>query len=180
MISLQQLRPFAEPPAFLHCFGGKDSVVAQIFVGLTAALSAIATSLGPSKKANKHAELSRGFTDLAAEIVKREPTSSNLKLVKAQRLKIEKDEPPVKRLVDLQAQNEEARSRGVPESKMVPLKAWQRCFGYVITIGMPRLERWMKEHYEAEAKAENVASEPAHDLKASEPRLENREGEEKQ
>lgn len=60
------------------------------------------------------------------------------------RLRIERDEPPVKRLVDLQARNDECRARNFAPEREVPLSGWQRRFGYFFTFGMARLENWSR------------------------------------
>lgn len=131
--------------AFLALFGGKDSLVAQVLIGAVTLFSTVATVLGPAKKAKVHSDLTRKFTALAADLVKREPTSANLKWAKAQRLKIEEGEPPVRRLIDILAENEEHRARGVPESDLAPLSSSQRFFGYWRDFGMTRLEKWKDE-----------------------------------
>ncbi|MGY3036151.1 hypothetical protein ACVIIV_005321 [Bradyrhizobium sp. USDA 4354] len=102
------------------------------------------------KKARRHEKLTRKFTELAQRIATWEATPTNLKKAKTDRLKIEATERPVRRLIDLQAQNEEARARGVPDSHLVPLSRSQRMFGYVFTFGMRRLERWHASMAEAD------------------------------
>lgn len=92
------------------------------------------------EKARLHQELCQRFTQLAAKLERIEPTPGNVSRLKAKRLLIEADEPSVKRLVDLVAQNEEARSRG--SSDLVPLNRLQvrlACWG---SFGMGRLEKW--------------------------------------
>lgn len=94
------------------------------------------------KKARQHEKLARKFTELAQKIASWDATLQNLKKANTERLKIEATEKPVKRLIDLQAQNEEARARGVPDNQLVPLSRLQRIFGYVFPFGMKRLEKW--------------------------------------
>ena len=53
----------------------------------------------------------------------------------AERLKIEEREPPSKRLVNIQARNDECRARGFPPNMMVPLSGPQRSLGYFFTFG---------------------------------------------
>jgi len=94
------------------------------------------------KKARHHAKLSRRFTKLAQKIEGWDATPQNLKKAKTERLEIEATEKPERRLVDLQAQNDEARARGVSVSHLVPLSRCQRIFGYFGTFGMKRIEQW--------------------------------------
>jgi hypothetical protein len=111
------------------------------------AVVAIAASIDSvfrfERKARLHDGLGRSFTRLCGKIAEWDETPVNLHKARAARLKIEEDEPPLRRLIDLQAQNEEARARGIGNDGMVPLSRSQRMFGYVITFGMVRLERWL-------------------------------------
>lgn len=129
--------------AFLALFGGKDSILAQCFVAAVTVLSTIGSKLAPAKKARLHADLSRRFTDLAGNIAMMDANANNLKKAKAARLRIEKDEPPVRRLIDFVARNEELRARGRPESEIAPLSRWQKTFGYCATFGMDSIDAWI-------------------------------------
>ena len=95
-----------------------------------------------SERADKQEHLRRCFTELAAQIVEWKPTPENLARAQAERLRIEAEDSGEKRLVDLQADNEEARARGVAPEDLIPLSRPQRWFGYVATFGMKRLEDW--------------------------------------
>lgn len=143
--------------AFMVLIGGANTLFAKVLIGIVAAGSALDTVLGFSKKAKQHYDLCRRFTELAANMVEWEPTEENYKRAVAARLRIEADEPVVKRLIDLLARNEEMRARGYPPSELVPLNPLQRVFGYFFTFGMPRLERWRDERSLAtQGKAEDV------------------------
>ena len=120
--------------------------IAKYLTGIVAAAAALDSVFRFNRKARAHEALSRRFTDLSSKIAAWEPIPANLKRARAERLKIEKDEPPVRRLVDLQAQNEECRSRGLPKIDLVPLNRAQRMFGYVFMFGMTRLETWHEKH----------------------------------
>ncbi len=129
--------------AFIALIGGKDGEIAKYLVGFVAIASAVDNVFGFAKKAKVHADLCRKFTDLAANVAMWDATDNNYKKAMAERIRIEKDEPPIHRLVDLQARNEEMRSRGYPSADLVPLSLAQRTFGYVATFGMGRLEKWL-------------------------------------
>lgn len=129
--------------AFVSLVGGKGTLIATILTALVATAAAFDAKLQPSKKAKKHSDLARRFTELASKLAMRDATNDNLRWASAERLNIEKDEPPVRRLVDLQAMNEEYRARGVPEASQIPLTRFQRRIGYYFPeCGMARLERW--------------------------------------
>ncbi|RTL88127.1 MAG: hypothetical protein EKK29_06020 [Hyphomicrobiales bacterium] len=129
--------------AFIALVGGKDGALAKFLVGTIAVASALDSVIGFSKKSKLHAELCRRFTELAADMALWDATEENYKKAVSERIKIEKDEPPVHRLIDLEARNDELRSRGYSNDSLVPLSEWQRRLGYVFTFGMPRLERWL-------------------------------------
>lgn len=112
------------------------------FAAIVALLATLDVVMAPDKKADLHASLCRQFIDLARQIEEMPRTEEEYRRASAQRLAIEKNEPPVKRLVDLMAQNDESRARGCPPDDQVPLNRWQRTLGYVFTFGMARLEDW--------------------------------------
>ena len=93
--------------AFIALLGGKSTLLAQVLIGTVAGLSAIDNVLGFSKKSKRHFDLCRRFSELAASIEEWDATEANLKKAKARRIKIEEDEPPIKRLIDIVARNEE-------------------------------------------------------------------------
>lgn len=128
--------------AFIALIGGSGTMLATVLTGIVAAASAVETVLKPSDKARLHSDLTRKFTGLAADIMTCEPTQNNLQKVRAARLKIEMDEPPVRRLVDLLSHNEECRSRGISDEHCWPLTSLQRRVGYCADFGMKRLDEW--------------------------------------
>lgn len=128
--------------AFIALLGGKSTLLAQVLIGTVAGLSAIDNVLGFSKKSKRHFDLCRRFSELAASIEEWDATEANLKKAKARRIKIEEDEPPIKRLIDIVARNEELRARGYPPSDFAPISWLQAIFGYFLTFGMRRLDSW--------------------------------------
>jgi hypothetical protein len=132
--------------AFMALLGGKNNLTAQILIGIVAGLSAIDNVLGFGKKSKLHADLSRRFTELAANMALWDASEVNYRKACAERIRIERDEPPIRRLIEIEANNEEMRARGYDERDMVPLGRLQRVFGYVFTFGMQRLEAWRTSH----------------------------------
>ncbi|MEC5293453.1 MULTISPECIES: hypothetical protein [unclassified Aurantimonas] len=127
--------------AFAFLLSGKPEVATWLaaVVGIVSTFDLV---LQFDAKARLHDKLCQGFTTLAARIVVLPATEESLREVKIDRLELERDEPTERRLVDLQARNEELRGRGAGEDAMVPLSWWQRRFGYVFTFDLRRLERW--------------------------------------
>jgi len=130
---------FAASGAFIAILGSQP-VIAGILAATVAFASLLDMIFGYESKARLHHELCARFTRLAADLEKLPETPENLADVRAKRLLVEADEPRQKRLVDLMAQNEEARSRGVLEKDLLPLTWWQCHFGYLFTFGLRRLE----------------------------------------
>ena len=124
----------------------KGMGIATYLTAVVAAAASIDSVFRFERKARTHSALCRRFIELDAKIQRLEPVPANLRKVRAERLKIEADEPPVRRLIDLQAQNEECRAQGIGPEHLVPLGFLQRRLGYVFTFGMPRLERWEAQH----------------------------------
>lgn len=125
--------------------------VITAFVALWAVLDII---FMPDKKHDKHNELGKRFTALAVKMHQSPQTADALHELTAERLLIEENEPPCKRLVDLESRNDEWRSRGYSPDELVPLNGWQSFFGYWVTFGLPRLERWKAERQKIQAAAE--------------------------
>lgn len=118
---------------------------AEIAAALAALWAVIDIIVSPDKKSERHAKLCERFTRLAEKVARSPHTQEAYAENLSARLRIERDEPPVKRLVDLQARNDEARSRSLDPDQEVPLNRRQRVFGYFFTFGMGRLEQWSRQ-----------------------------------
>jgi hypothetical protein len=127
---------------FVLLLVAKASHFAEVVAAFVALWAILDYVIEPAKKAEKHCELGERFTDLAILIARSERSAEALGDLKARRLEIEKLEPPCKRLIDLQARNDECRARGFPPDELVPLSWAQRSFGYIATFGLQRLEDW--------------------------------------
>lgn len=127
--------------AFLLISSGWQDV-ATVVVAFIALWAVIDIIFAPDKKSDLHSDLRQKFISLAAEIEAAPRTKESLRALAADRLSIEAREPPCKRLVDLQARNDECRARGFLSSDLVPLSDSQRYLGYFATFGMSRLEKW--------------------------------------
>ena len=130
---------FAASGAFFSIIGGFPWIGAGL-AGVVALASLFDSIFRYETRAREHHDLCARFTRLAKRIAITEPTPENLAKLRAERLEIEADEKSCKRLIDLMAQNGEARARGVPEARLVPLSKWQCRLGYMFTFGLRRLE----------------------------------------
>lgn len=130
---------FAASGAFIAILGSL-TIIAGTLSAIVALASFFDNIFKYENKARTHHDLCYRFTRLAAEIETMSETPEHLAEVRAKRLLIEADEPSEKRLVEIMASNEEARSRGVAEAKLHRLSRPQCWFGYVWTFGLRRLE----------------------------------------
>lgn len=134
---------------------GSQPVLAGILSGIFALASVLEAIFRYEGKARHHQDLCRQFTMLASELERLEAIPDNLTKMRAARIELEAEETAVKRCVELMATNEEARARGVPEAKLHNLSFWQCNFGYLWTMGLPRLAR-EKAAREAQQEAEQT------------------------
>jgi hypothetical protein len=141
--------------AFVSLFG-PNGAIPKVLIGIVAAGSALDRVLGFAHKAKVYDGLCRRFTELAAGLEQWDATPANLKKATSKRYKIEEDEPTVRRLVDLDARNEELRARGYSADEMVPLSSLQKNLGCFVTFDMRRLERWLEERENARREANSV------------------------
>ena len=106
----------------------------KFYWGLEQSAEAAGTAVREMLKLPMDEQYSRKGNDKAKPIM-RELT--------AERLLSELGEPPCKRLVDLEARNDECRARGFSPDELAPLGKLQRLFGYYgAAFGMQRLEDW--------------------------------------
>jgi hypothetical protein len=140
---------FAGSSAFVAVLGSQP-ITAGVLSGIFAVASVLEAIFRYEAAARHHQDLCRRFTLLAAEMERLPATPDNLAKMRAARLEIEADETALKRCIELLASNEEARARGVPESKLHRL-SWSQCnLGYFWTMGLRRLEREKAAREEAE------------------------------
>lgn len=99
-----------------------------------AALASIADLLvGFSHRARDHEVLYRRFMELAVRVVRTEnPSPSDLRGWRAQRLEIETDEPQIYRALDASCHNELILAGGLDTGKMLKFSRWQRWFKNVL------------------------------------------------
>ena len=132
---------FAASGAFLAILGSLPKTGA-LLAGFVAIASFLDMFLDAGNKAAIHGQNAAEFSKLAADLEQWEANPENLSKARARRIRIEAHEPHEKRLVDLMADNEEARSRGCLEAQLMPLSRMQRTFGFLFDFGLKRIEIW--------------------------------------
>ena len=122
-----------------------NSVAAKWLIAAIAVASILNLVFAFSKKADLHDKLCREFTHLAAEMTLWPATKANLAKARAERLRIEADEPTVRRVIDLRANNDEWRSRGVENLLPLSLLQQRTWLGYFFDFGLVGVDkRWRK------------------------------------
>ena len=116
-------------------------LLAKWLAGFVAVSTTLDTVFRFSKKASLHDGLSRRFTELAASIEGLEPNDVNLARVSKKRILIEKDEPPEKTIVNLIAQNDEARARGVADHDLFDFTLLERLLGRFFAFNVAGIVR---------------------------------------
>ena len=94
------------------------------------ALALLGLAADSTRKARRHGDLARRFIALERRLVEIGAAPTRAALVESirERLDIEADEPPIRRILDTLCHNELWRAMGYPESEMVPVSFLQRLF----------------------------------------------------
>jgi hypothetical protein len=111
--------------ASLLATGGKlVPLVASVIVTISSALNLV---VGPTRRARDHSDLAKRFVTLEKEIVGVSvPTNEHLRQWMQQRLEIEKDEPPVLKVLDSVCHNDQLRALGYGPEHFVEISPVQR------------------------------------------------------
>jgi len=108
--------------------GGMGAFWTTSFALIVVIFSAIDLIVGPDKAARMHNELARKFFNLEKSIItEKNITEESLACFSADRLDIEMNEPPIKKVLDSICHNELCRAMGV-EKYSVKIKWYQRIF----------------------------------------------------
>jgi hypothetical protein len=99
-------------------------LIASAVVTISSALNLV---VGPAKRARDHSDLAKRFVILEKEIVGvNAPTDEHLRQWMQQRLEIEKDEPPVLKVLDSVCHNDQLRALGYGPEHFLEIRRTQR------------------------------------------------------
>ncbi|KQS55918.1 hypothetical protein ASG17_07660 [Brevundimonas sp. Leaf363] len=120
----------------------RTTLIAKILMAVVGVTSTLNLVYGFAKKADLHDKLTKDFTKLAADMALWPADDEHLHQARSRRITIEADEPHVRQLINLRAQNDEWRARGVPEDRMCPLTKRQKSWwlAYFMDWGLAELE----------------------------------------
>ena len=107
---------------------------ALLSAALVTSLSGINLVVSSSRRAREHFDFARRFGDLAIKLQCDSLTDDLLRSATAERLRIEAEEPPILRMLDVQCYIEEARAQGLDYGGIE--LAWvQRVLSQLVDVG---------------------------------------------
>lgn len=115
--------------------------LALVAAGLVTGVSAVNLVLGSALRARAHADFAREFIALEKRLTC-EPTCDEKLIieVRAERLSIEAEEPPVLHVLNVICHNEQMRAMGYKKDQLAPVRWWQRLFSQVVDLREDLLE----------------------------------------
>ncbi|EMK0351711.1 hypothetical protein V8J08_003984 [Citrobacter amalonaticus] len=118
------------------------AALALISAAVVTIFSAINLVVGSSQRARAHFDFARKFFDLEQKMILAPEVSEEcLRTITAERLSIEKDEPPVLRVLDSICYNEQILSMDYPKDQMVAVGFWQRLLSPVMDFQASKLRQ---------------------------------------
>ena len=125
--------------AFASLMSDGTNTIAKILTGITAVASSLDLAVGFSKRGKQYDRLQKRFSDLLIETIKSERTEQKLKQLEAERLQIEKDEPPTLVALDIFCHNEECLAQDQKDN-LYKFDFFHRCLMHWWSFeGMPRV-----------------------------------------
>lgn len=109
-------------------------IVSALVVTLLSTLNLV---FGTVSASYTHAELGKRFVDLQRKVLTSEATEENYRKFVDERLMIERDEPPIKRVVDLMCHNEMVYAGGYDSSEFVAIPPYRRATAHFINWYIP-------------------------------------------
>lgn len=130
--------------AFAGAIGGEWPLWAKTLpAALVSVWAAVDLVFGSVDKTWLHADLERQFIELERQLeaARHNPTAELIAEVTDRRLDIERQEPPVLRVLDTLCYNELLRAMGYDAEKQVRVGFWQRLFANFFDLADHRLGR---------------------------------------
>lgn len=116
--------------------------LALLSAAIVTAFSAVNLVVGSSQRARAHFDFARKFFELEQKmILVAEISKESLRAITAERLSIEKDEPPVLRVLDSICYNEQILSMDYSTDQMVVVGFWQRLLSPIMDFQASKLRK---------------------------------------
>ncbi|HDP8225543.1 TPA: hypothetical protein P7B99_002399 [Escherichia coli] len=104
-----------------------QTIWAVLSAALVTCFSAVNLVVGSSQRARNHSDFAKQFFALEEQMIRMDkPSEEALRELTAQRLSIEKDEPPVLRVLDCICYNEQVQAMDFSADQMIQISGWQR------------------------------------------------------
>lgn len=128
---------------FFALLSQANPLYAQYAALVVTIMATIDLVVGISQAARLHDDLSRRFIAIEQQMeCAEEPTETLLKELKAGRLEIEAEEPPVLRVLDGLCHNELARAEDWPQGEFVRIRFYQRWLAHFFDIQEHRIQKY--------------------------------------
>lgn len=111
--------------------GNTETIIAAAIVTVVSTFDLV---IGFGRQAWLHADIARRFITLQQDMLFSETTAENLKKFERERLDIEKDEPPVRQVLDLLCHNELLIAEDYERDQLYKIGFIRRLFSQVIDI----------------------------------------------
>lgn len=115
-------------------------VVAAWLTAAVAVASSVDNVVGFSERARKYSEQRLRYYDLYCEIVTMPEGSFDADYVREKRLRIDRDSPPVRRVLDVCSRNEEDIARGYTHEDIISIGWFRKLLMHIVDVPP---ERWM-------------------------------------
>ena len=124
---------FGSTWAFVSIIGElSGTIAASLFVAATTLLDAL---IDYQTNARRHDALYRAYSDLKAEMTRTETiTAQQVRIWKAQRIEIEKDEPTQLSVLNIMCHNEQAEADGYGPELRYKVSAYQAAFSQLLSL----------------------------------------------
>ncbi|MCX9038502.1 hypothetical protein NLN82_20965 [Citrobacter portucalensis] len=115
--------------AIYSVLASQNNIWAVLSGAVVSIFAAINLVVGSSQRSRNHFDLSKRFVDLEASMIRVPvPTEQTYRKTAAQRLSIEKDEPPVLRVLDSICYNEQLLAMNFTADQMIKVSFCQHLF----------------------------------------------------
>lgn len=132
--------------------------LAAVLLTIISVINLVARS---SAKARLHEDLAKRFLRLERMMAQPEPRYQELPQLIAERIEIEMDEPPVKRVLDAICHNELVRAMDLDPGERVKISGFQRLLANIVSVRADALRKYKEIEADRRERLANRGSPPA-------------------
>ena len=132
--------------AFLSGVGGGQRFLMAAFSSVVAIAAIIDLAASTTVMARLHSDLARRFMELERELERmKDPTEDALLEARSSRLRIEVEEPPIYRILDILCHNELVIACGLCRSEIYEVPWWTRIRAHFMDFGHEKIQKKASE-----------------------------------